>query len=601
MKNIRNFSIIAHIDHGKSTLADRMIEETRTVDERNMKEQVLDQMDLERERGITIKMQPVRMLHDREESGETKSYVFNLIDTPGHIDFSYEVSRALKAVEGVVLLVDSTQGIQAQTLTTLAIAKKLDLTIVPAVTKIDARAARPDETALEISEILDMDPDSVAHVSGKTGEGVTDLLDRLVDEIPAPQPLEITPDGETVGLVFDFSYSTHRGVIVYARVFSGSITEGDTVTLKKAGESFSAGEVGYFSPEPTPAEALVPGDIGYIVTGIKEPGIARVGDTIASANSQAQALSGYEEPQPVVWASVFPEGQDDFSLLRKALERLQLTDSSLSFEEESSGVLGRGFRLGLLGMLHLEIITERLRREYDLSLVVTTPSVTYQVTTKDGETEEIYAPSRFPDYGEIEKIEEPWVNGTVIVTPDYMSGVLQVLHSHSAEIGDTRTFGDGRTAIDIELPLRELMRHFFDDLKRVSSGYASFSYEIEDELREADVVVLEVLVAKDVVPAFSRVLGKDRSQREARKIVEKLKELLPRQQVATKIQAQAEGRIIASETLGAVRKNVTEDLYGGDITRKMKLREQQKRGKKRMQKHANVNIPEDVFVKMMKV
>ena len=592
MKPIRNFSIIAHIDHGKSTLADRMLEVTKTVEVRKMKDQVLDSMELERERGITIKMQPVRMMHQYQ--GE--EIELNLIDTPGHIDFSYEVSRALRAVEGVLLLVDSTQGVQAQTLTTLQMAKDLNLAIIPVLTKIDVPHSRPTEVGEELCNLVDCLPEDIVKVSGKTGEGVAELLDIICQRVPAPK----SEAGEGVkGLVFDFQYSNHRGVVVYFRMFDGEIKKGDELRFVAGKRSFTALEVGILSPTEVATGSLSAGEIGYIVTGIKEPGVANVGDTLTLDKNQAKALGGYQEPKPVVWASVFPDSQDDFTLLRQALDRLRLSDSSLSYEEESSGVLGRGFRCGFLGMLHLEIITERLRREFDLEIIITAPSIAYEVTYPDGRVMEIYAASRFPEYGEAASVREPWILGQIILPGDYMGNVMNLLYDHEAGVIDTEVFGDGRTLLTIEMPLRELMRGFFDKLKNTSSGYASLSYEIA-ELRPADVVRMDILVAEELVPAFSRVVGQIRAETDARAIVEKLYNSLPRQQFVTKIQAKVRGKIIASKTLSALKKDVTAKLYGGDITRKMKLREKQKKGKKKALERGKVHIPQDVFMKMMK-
>lgn len=592
MKNIRNFSIIAHIDHGKSTLADRMLEITKTVEARKMKEQVLDSMELERERGITIKMQPVCMNY--KFGGQ--EFELNLIDTPGHIDFSYEVSRALRAVEGVLLLVDSTQGIQAQTLTTLQMAKDLGLVIIPVLTKIDMPHARRVEVGDELQKLIGCRREDIVEVSGKTGEGVPQLIETICERIPPPRSSE----AESLrGLIFDFQYSNHRGVIVYLRVFDGKVKKGDNLRFIAGKRDFTALEVGILAPQEVETGKLESGEIGYIVTGIKEPGIANVGDTLTLSKNPSEPLGGYMEPQPVVWASVFPESQDDFTILRQALDRLRLSDSSLSFEEESSGVLGRGFRCGFLGMLHLEIVTERLRREFDLDIIITSPSITYEVTDKSGKVEHIYAASRFPKYGADVTVREPWVLAQIILPGDYMGNVMNLLYEHEAGVVDTEVFGDGRSLLTIEMPLRELMRGFFDKLKNTSSGYASLSYEIA-EMRPADVTRLDVLVAEELVPAFSRVIGLRRVEQDARALVEKLYGTLPRQQFVTKIQTKANGRIIASRTLSALRKDVTAKLYGGDITRKMKLREKQKKGKKKMLERGRVQIPPDVFLKMMK-
>lgn len=592
---IRNFSIIAHIDHGKSTLADRFLEITGTIEKRKMQEQVLDSMELERERGITIKMQPVRMRF----LCDGKEYTLNLIDTPGHIDFSYEVSRALKAVEGCLLLVDATQGVQAQTLTTLAMAREHGLAIIPVLSKIDSPLARIDEVREEVVRLLNVRPEDVFLVSGRTGEGVTELLRAIVAHIPPPRE-EFSESKSARALIFDFAYSNHRGVILYVRVLDGTVKKGSELMFIDAKERFFAVETGFFSPAQIPKDDLSAGEIGYIVTGIKRPGIANVGDTITLARNPLPALSGYQKPRPVVWASVFPESQDDFPVLRQSLERLRLSDSSLTFEEETSGTLGRGFRCGFLGMLHLEIITERLRREFDLELVVTLPTITYEVTYRQsGKTETIYSPALFPDDGQARVVREPWVDAKIITPPEYVGAISQLLYEHEAQTEETDIFGENRFEIRFAMPLRELMRGFFDALKSVSSGFASLSYEISG-YRDADVVRLDLLVAEELVPAFTRVVSRRRVQEEAEAMVEKLYTSLPRQLIVVKIQARASGRIIASRHLSALRKDVTGYLYGGDVTRKMKLLEKQKRGKKKMQARGKVNIPQDVFIKMIR-
>ena len=596
MNNIRNFSIIAHIDHGKSTLADRMLEITHTVEARKMHDRVLDDMELEKERGITIKMRPVRMDYKNPKDGQ--NYVLNLIDTPGHIDFYYEVSRALKAVEGSILLVDATQGVQAQTLTTLSMARETGLVIIPVITKIDSPLSRVEEVKHEMIKLLDCLEEDIVCVSGRTGEGVDTLLQEVIRRVPAPKTTHTGPK-DIRALIFDFQYSNHTGVIVFVRLLDGKIKKGEQLLFKVADEKFSALEVGTFNPQETPKEELTAGEIGYIVTGIKRPGIASVGDTITSASHPLPELHGYMTPKPVVWASVYPEGQDDFNTLRQALERLRLSDSSYAFEEESSGTLGRGFRCGFLGMLHLEIITERLRREFNLDLIVTTPSITYIVTNKQGKKETIYSPSKFPDYGEVTDVEEPWVSMTIITPPAYISPIMQTLFDHEAEIGNSENFGEDRTSIQVMMPLRELMRNFFDEIKSVTSGYASLSYEI-GEFRKADVCRLDIMINGDPVLAFTRIVSRRRVVEDARKAAEKLKNVLPQQMIIVKIQSCALGKIIASETLSALRKDVTQHMYGGDITRKMKLREKQKKGKKKMQERGSVNIPHDVFLKMVK-
>ncbi|MDB5265726.1 MAG: GTP-binding protein LepA [Parcubacteria group bacterium] len=594
-KPIRNFSIIAHIDHGKSTLADRMLERTGTIEARKMRDQVLDKMDLERERGITIKMQPARMQYKAKDGTE---FILNLIDTPGHIDFAYEVSRALSAVEGVILLVDSTQGVQAQTLTTLGMAKAAGCVIIPVISKIDAPAARPEEVSMELAELLGVDIDTVMAVSGRTGEGVEALLEEIIRLVPAPRASESGTSGDARALIFDFSYSTHRGIAVYARVFDGTLKKGDLLRFAAAGTRFTALETGIFMPDETPTETLSAGEIGYIVTGVKEAGVVAVGDTIYSDRANIEPLAGFDRPRPVVWASVYPESQDDLTALRQALERLRLSDSSLSFEEESSGVLGRGFRCGFLGMLHLEIVTERLKREFNLSLIVTIPTIAYSVTDKNGKKETVYTPSKFPMFGDISMIEEPWVKVVLITPQESLSGMIQLFHDHEGAVMDTSTHLDGRIELTAEMPLRELMRGFFDRVKNVSSGYASLSYEFLDE-RAADVVKLEIYVAEEPVPAFARVVSRRRVVTDGEKMVEKLHEILPRQMFVLKIQAHALGRIVASKSISALRKDVTGYLYGGDITRRMKLLEKQKKGKKRRGAHAKMEIPQEVYQKMV--
>ncbi|NLE07582.1 MAG: elongation factor 4 [Parcubacteria group bacterium] len=598
MNNIRNFCIIAHIDHGKSTLADRLLEITGTIEKRKMKAQALDSMELERERGITIKMTPVRMVY--------KDYILNLIDTPGHIDFSYEVSRALKAVEGAILLVDATQGVEAQTLSVLEMAKNLGLVIIPALSKIDSPLARVSEVKAEIVSLVGCQEEDIIETSGKTGDGVEKLLQTIVGKIPSPilhnsSHLNGKTGEELQALVFDFKYSTHKGIIVFVRIISGEVKSRENLIFRIADQKFIALEVGIFHPEETPAERLTSGEIGYIVTGIKTPGIVSVGDTIGKEKENGTALAGYTMPNPVVWASIFPEDQSDLLLLRQSLAKLKLTDSSLYYEEESSGVLGKGFRCGFLGMLHLEIITERLKREFNLTLVITQPSITYEVVYKNGKTEKIYSPAFFPEDGLLEKIFEPWVKANIITPSDNLGNILPLLYEHEAEIISTENFGGdaSKTNVHIIMPLRELMRGFFDKLKSLSQGYASLSYE-NFEMRKAEVTKLSILIGGDEEPSLSRVVSRRIVEKEAEVLVEKLKNLLPRQMFELKIQAQVSGRIIASRTLSAYRKDVTQHMYGGDITRKMKLREKQKKGKKKMKERGKISIPQDVFIKIMK-
>jgi len=596
VKNIRNFSIIAHIDHGKSTLADRFLDLTGTIEKRKMKEQVLDQMELERERGITIKMQPVKMRY--------KDYQLNLIDTPGHIDFSYEVSRALKAVEGAVLLVDATQGVQAQTIANVEMAKSMGLVIIPVLNKIDLASARTEETKEEIRRLLGIEnfEDSsrdILEISAKTGEGVEELLEEMVKQVPPPK---YESADKPRALIFDFEYSNHQGVIVYVRVTDGKIKKGDELVLAQTGEKFVAGEVGVFSPSRIATGELGTGEIGYIVTAIKKPSIATVGDSVVAPVDGLPSLSGYLQPRPVVWASIYPESQDDFVNLRQSLERLHLSDSSIVFEEEGGGALGRGFRCGFLGMLHLEIITERLRREFNMNIVIASPTITYKIQFEDGSEKEIYSPVYFPDDHLIKKIFEPWVDMRIVTPPDMLGAIMQILHEHEGEIKDTEQFGDYRAILNVKMPLRELMRNFFDDLKSVSAGYASLNYKISDmkEVQKGAITRLDVLVAEELVPAFSKIVSSARIQREAEDTAEKLSKILPRALFVIKIQVKGLGKILSSRSISAMKKNVTAHLYGGDRSRKMKLWQKQKKGKKRLKEMGKVNIPQDVFVKMIR-
>lgn len=593
--NIRNFSIIAHIDHGKSTLADRMLEMTQTVDKRHMKEQVLDSMELERERGITIKMTPVRMQY---KSAEGKEFIFNLIDTPGHIDFSYEVSRSLRAVEGAILLVDATQGVQAQTMTVLEMAQSAGLTIIPVINKIDSPLARPEDVKEEIMNLLHCDYDDIKAVSGKTGEGVMDLFETIIEKVPEPKPREVASKSARA-LIFDFEYSNHQGVILYVRVLDGAIKRDDELVFLQSKHRFIVREVGTFAPEKREGKEISGGSIGYIVTGIKEPGIARVGDTVTTFAHPLEAFPGYAEPVPLVFASIYPETQDEFDDLRASLSKLKLSDSSLTFEEEASGALGRGFRCGFLGMLHLEIVTERLRREFDQELVITTPSITYEITLRNGEKEMIYSPIHFPDHGQYVSVREPWIIMTIITPHDYVSPLMQILHKHEGEVADMQDWGHDRVEMKVNMPLRELMRNFFDEVKSATSGYASIAYK-PGEMKSAVVTRLDIYVAEERVAPFSRVVPEHRAYEEGEEAVVKLEKILPAELFRVKIQAYVKGRIIASRSIAPMKKDVTGYLYGGDITRKMKLREKQKRGKERMQREGKVNISHDTFLGMIK-
>ena len=590
MENIRNISIIAHVDHGKSTLADRILERTGAISEREMKNQLLDQMELERERGITIKMQPVSFSHTHKGT----EYLFNLIDTPGHIDFSYEVSRSLRAVEGVLLLVDATQGVQAQTMSVLAMAKEARLVVIPVLSKIDMPNAQIDKVKKEIATLLNCQPIDVLETSGKTGSGVEELLGAIIEKVPHPKSSGDTPKA----LVFDFSFSSHTGVVAYTRVFSGSFSASDSCVFLGADKTFQAKEVGVFVPSTKKTASLQQGRIGYITTGIKEPGIPVVGDTVAKVGSRVGAFSGYSEPVPVIWASLYPQEGNDFATLVRVLKELKLSDGALSFEEERSSILGKGFRCGFLGMLHLEIITERIRREFGLELIITSPSTDYVVHTKKGEVLQVSTPASFPDHGDIASVEEPWVRANIITPSGYISRISQLLIEHEGAVMSVEDFQGERSIVHAELPLRELMRRFFDRLKSITSGYASLSYTRIPN-RPAQVSRLDIYLAEEFFPAFSSVVSKAKGESEGRKLVEAINELLPRAQFVIKIQAKFDGRIVASKTLSALRKNVTAKLYGGDITRKMKLREKQKKGKAKMNEGANVRVSHDVFLKVI--
>jgi GTP-binding protein LepA len=591
MYQIKNFSIIAHIDHGKSTLADRLLEITQTVEKRKMREQYLDQMPLERERGITIKMQPVRMVW--------REFILNLIDTPGHIDFSYEVSRALAAVEGAVLLVDATQGVEAQTISNIELARALDLVIIPVINKIDLPHAMVSQTRSDIKNLLGVGDEEILTLSARTGEGVQKLLEEIVKRIPPPAKGKDEPRA----LIFDFEYHQHRGVIAHVRVFDGDIKKGDKLEFSASKEEFIVGEVGIFKPELSPTDVLKAGEIGYILTNLKEARVVRVGDTLLRDGSKLPSLPGYREPKPVVFSSLYPESQDQFEELRRGLERLRLSDSSLYFREESFGPgispgLGRGFGCGFLGVLHLEIVVQRLREEFGVKTVVASPSVKYKVKTKKGELE-IYSPHNFPDEAEILEILEPWLGLEILTPPEKLADILKLLQEHEAKIGATQKFSETRLKLEAEIPLRELMRNFFDELKSVSKGYASFSYE-SIEMRKGDLIRLDILIAGEVIPAFSRIVPHAKLQHEAEEAVEKLLRILPRALFALKIQAKAFGRILASRTLKALKKDVTGYLYGGDRSRKMKLWKKQKAGKKRLQTEARYSVPPETFLQMIK-
>jgi len=595
--NIRNFCIIAHIDHGKSTLADRLLEYTDTVSKREMKEQLLDQMDLERERGITIKLQPVRM----EYSAPDSTYIFNLIDTPGHVDFSYEVSRSLAAVEGAILLVDATQGIQAQTLANLYLALEQDITIIPALNKIDLPSARPDEVASEIMTLLGCQRSEILEVSGKTGQGVDILMQEICKRIPPPT---ISQEKHLRALIFDSVYDEYRGVVAYVRLFGGSVRRGSSVYCKGTAAKMDVIEVGYFKPHYTASARLIDGEIGYIVTGLKSLSDARVGDTITTADHQSTpALSGYKEAKPMVFAGFFTKGGDQTRELREGIEKLKLNDAALLFEPEHSPALGFGFRCGFLGLLHLEITQERLKREYGIDLIVTVPSVAYRITSHEGKVSTIRSPSELPDV--MESIEEPWVRADIITPEHTIGGIMKLLSERKGIYRNTEyltsamTSGQRRVIIHADIPLASILVDFYDILKSVSAGYASLNYELSD-YRVADVVKLIISVAGEDVEALTSIVYRDQAYAIGRKIVESLKGMLTRQQFEIRIQASIGSKVIASDRIAPLRKDVTAKLYGGDVTRKQKLLEKQKKGKKRMRAGGHVDIPTEAYLSILK-
>lgn len=590
MDEIRNFVIIAHVDHGKSTLADRFLELTGTVEGRRMREQFLDMHPLEREKGITIKMAPVRMAW--------KGCILNLIDTPGHVDFSYEVSRALAAVEGAILLVDATQGVQAQTLANLKLAQNEGLVIIPAVNKIDLPSADVKKTEEELGVLLDVGVDEIFKISGKTGGGVESLLAAVVKKIPPPQE---KIHNALRALIFDSLFDPYQGVIAHVRIVDGEIKKGDRVRFLATGGEVELLEVGVLTPARLPKSELRAGEIGYTATGIKEPEKVRVGDTVTLVTSNqllVTPLPGYREPEPMVFASVFPENQDEYELLRESLKKLKLNDSSLRFEAEESSALGRGFRTGFLGILHMEIVSERLRREYGLHLIFTNPSVAYRIQT-GGKEGVIYSAAKMPEAHKIDVIDEPWA-AIELITPALFLGQLATLISErSGAILETRTLSGDRLLIKFEAPLREIIIDFYDILKSISHGFASMSYKVLG-FRRADLVRIDILVAGEKVLPLAEMVPRDRAYFLGRERVKKLKELLPQRLFSVALQVEVEGRIIARETVPALRKDVTGYLYGGDRTRKMKLWEKQQRGKKKLKERGEVDIPPEVFLKMLK-
>ena len=585
---IRNFCIIAHIDHGKSTLADRMLQLTEVVDARQMRAQYLDRMDIERERGITIKSQAVRMPWVKD--GET--HVLNMIDTPGHVDFTYEVSRSLQACEGAILLVDAAQGIEAQTLANLYLALEADLTIIPVLNKIDLPSANPEKYAEELAGIIGCSPDDVLKVSGKTGAGVRELLDTVVDLIPAPVG---DPDAPARALIFDSVYDTYRGVVTYVRVVDGELSHRERIRMMSTKASHELLEVGVISPEPIKADALGVGEVGYLITGVKDVRQSRVGDTVTLENRPAvDDLGGYRSPNPMVYAGLYPIDGDDFNELREALEKLQLNDAALTYEPETSGALGFGFRIGFLGLLHMEIVRERLEREFNLDLISTAPNVVYRVIMEDGSEHVVTNPSEYPE-GKIAEVYEPVVRGTVLAPAEYIGTILELCQTRRGVQRGLDYLSEDRVEIRYTLPLAEIVFDFFDALKSRTKGYASLDYEPDGE-QAADLVKVDILLHGDPVDAFSAIVHRDKAYSYGLMMAAKLKELIPRQQFEVPIQAAIGSRVIARETIRAIRKDVLAKCYGGDISRKRKLLEKQKEGKKRMKMVGRVEVPQEAFV-----
>jgi len=591
MQNIRNFSIVAHIDSGKSTLADRLLEVTGTVEKRKMRAQFLDMMDLEREKGITIKLQPVRM--------EYEKYILNLIDTPGHVDFSYEVSRSLAAVEGAVLLVDASQGVQAQTLANLSLAQEQNLVIIPVVNKIDLAQARTEETVKEISQLLGVEQDEVIKISAKEGINIEKVLEAVIKKIPSPAGDLKSP---LRALVFDSDYDPYQGVIAYVKIVDGQVKKGDQVVMFASGASTETKEIGIFKPQLTQRGFLKAGEIGYLATGLKKISQCRVGDTITNfpAPMNLHPLAGYREPEPMIFASFYPADPDDYDLLKDSLAKLKLNDASLGYQPESSPGLGRGFRGGFLGMLHLEIVSERLKREYGLNLVIASPSVSYRVFTKSSEKELIVSsPADLPEMDKIKQIKEPWLELKIITPGQYLGSIMKLLSQTRGQYQETQYLTSEKILIGYQAPLNEIIVDFYERLKNISAGYASMSYRLTD-YQPADLIKLDILVAGQKVEAFSRIVHRDKAYQTGRALVKRLKGVMPAQLFAVSLQASAANRIIARETIRAWRKDVTGYLYGGDYTRKKKLLEKQKKGKKKMKQFGQVNIPQEVFLKVLR-
>ncbi len=604
---IRNFCIIAHIDHGKSTLADRLLQATGTVDSRAMVEQMLDSMELERERGITIKAQAVRMSYSGQDG---QRHQLNLIDTPGHVDFTYEVSRSLAACEGALLVVDATQGIQAQTLANVYLAMEHDLEVIPVVNKIDMDIAEPERVSEEIQQAFGFNADEIFHVSAKDGQGITEVLDAIVQRIPPPTGRSSDP---LRALIFDSKYDSYKGVIAYVRVVDGSVPAGSRVRLMSTGRQSEVLEIGYFGPAPVGTQSLEAGEVGYIATGLKSVGDAPVGDTITLARDGAQApLKSYEPLKPMVFAGLYPADGEDYLALRDALEKLRLNDPALSFQPESSAALGSGFRCGFLGLLHMDVVQERLEREYDLTLLATSPSVSYQVILTDGEVQEVENPSRLPAVQRIAEIREPWLDLSVLTPAGFIGGVMDLVTSrrgaykrmeylqHDGATAGQGASGSGRVLLEYRVPLSEVLVDFYDQLKARTQGYASMDYSLSG-YEPGRLVRLDILVNGEPVDALSAIIYRDYAPRQGRELVAKLKELIPRQMFEVPVQAAIGNKVVARETIRALRKNVLAKCYGGDVTRKRKLLERQAEGKKRMKRVGSVEIPQEAFLGVLKI
>ena len=594
-KHIRNFCIIAHIDHGKSTLADRLMELTDTVSKRDMEDQLLDSMDIERERGITIKASAVRMYYTHTDG---ERYLFNLIDTPGHVDFTYEVSRALAACEGAVLVVDATQGIEAQTLANVYLAVDNGLEVLPVINKVDLPSAEPDRVVHEIEDVIGIPAEQAPQVSAKTGLNVDQVLKDIVENVPAPSG---DSDGPLKALIFDCYYDNYKGALSYVRIFDGSVRQGMRIRSMATGNEFDVTEVGLFSPTMRPVSELTAGEVGYIAASIKSVEETKVGDTLTSAQNPAkEPLPGYKKVNPMVYCGVYPADGSHYGDLMEALEKLKLNDASLSFEKETSAALGHGFRCGFLGLLHMEIITERLEREFDLDLVTTSPSVVYHVKMLSGETRVIDNPANLPDPSEIGYMEEPMVSASIMTPPEYVGAIMELCQSNRGVFEHMDYIEKDRVSIHYVLPLNEIIYDFFDSLKSRSKGYASFDYELKD-YEKSDLVRLDFLLNGDMCDALSTIVHKDRAYPKGRAVAEKLRDVIPRQQFEIPVQAAIGGKIIARETVKALRKDVLAKCYGGDITRKKKLLEKQKEGKKRMRQVGSVSVPSDAFMSVLRI